>query len=49
MFIILAIILALAWIGGVGFMHVSSMAIHLLLLFALVSVIAHVVGGRRVT
>ena len=49
MFIILALILAIAWIGGFAFMHVSSMAIHLLLLLALVSVVAHVVRGRRVT
>ena len=49
MFIVLALILAIAWIGGFAVMHVSSMAIHLLLLFALVSVIMHVVRGRRVT
>ena len=49
MFIVLALILAIAWISGFAVMHVSSMAIHLLLLFALVSVVMHVVRGRRVT
>ena len=49
MFIVLAIILAIAWISGFAVMHVSSAAIHLLLLLALVSVVMHVVRGRRVT
>jgi hypothetical protein len=48
MFIVLAIILVIAWLGGFAFMHVSSFAIHLLLLFAIVSVVMHLVRGRRV-
>ena len=47
MFVILAVILVIAWLGGFAFMHVSSVAIHLLLLVALISVIMHVVRGRR--
>lgn len=49
MFILLAVILAIAWIGGFTVMHVSSFAIHILLLLALASVIMHFVRGRRVT
>jgi hypothetical protein len=47
MFIVLAIILIIAWLGGFAFMHVSSMAIHLLLLIALVSVILHFARRSR--
>jgi hypothetical protein len=49
MFILLAVILAIAWIGGFTVMHVTSGAIHILLLLALVSVVMHFVRGRRVT
>jgi hypothetical protein len=48
MFILLAIILAIAWLGGFTVLHVSSMAIHLLLVFAVVSIILHFARGRRV-
>ena len=41
MLIALAIILAVAWILGFSIMKVSSVAIHLLLLLAVVSLIAH--------
>jgi hypothetical protein len=47
MFIFLAIILAVAWILGFTVLHVSSVAIHLLIILALISVVAHVVRGRR--
>jgi len=49
MFIALAIILALAWILGFTVMHVSSFAIHLLILLAVVSAVAHFARGRRLT
>jgi hypothetical protein len=49
MFLLLAIILAIAWIGGFTVMHVTSSAIHLLLLFAVVSIVLHFVRGRRAT
>ena len=45
MFILLAILLGLAWLFGFTVYHVSSMAIHLLLLFAIVSVVTHFVRG----
>jgi hypothetical protein len=49
MFIALAIILALAWILGFTVMHVSSFAIHLLIVLAIASVVVHMVRGRRLT
>jgi hypothetical protein len=49
MLIGLAIILALAWILGFTVLHVSSFAIHLLIVLAVVSVVAHLFRGRRVT
>ncbi len=47
MFLILAVVLVILWIGGFTVMHVSSLFIHLLLLFAIISVIMHFVVGRR--
>jgi hypothetical protein len=49
MFVLLAIILAVLWFGGFTVMHVSSAAIHLLLLLAVAMVVLHFVRGRRVT
>jgi hypothetical protein len=49
MFLVLAIILVLLWVGGFTLMHVSSLFIHLLLLFAVISLIMHFVGGGRRT
>jgi uncharacterized membrane protein YfcA len=40
-FIVLFGILLLAWLGGFFVFHVSSALIHLLLLFAVISLIAH--------
>jgi hypothetical protein len=47
MFILLAIILAVAWVLGFTVMHVSSAAIHLLIILAVVSAVVHLVRGRR--
>ena len=49
MFIFLAIILAALWIGGFTVMHVTSFAIHILLVLALISIVMHFVRGRRTT
>ena len=49
MFILLAVILAIAWLSGFTVMHVSSAFIHLLLVLAVISVVLHLVRGRRVT
>lgn len=48
MLLLLAIILALAWIAGFGVFHVASAAIHLLIILAVVSVVVHLVRGRSV-
>jgi hypothetical protein len=47
--LLLAIILAIAWVGGFAVMHVAGAAIHLLLLLAVVSLVLHVLRGRRTT
>ena len=50
MFIVLAVLLALAWVLGFTVLKVSSMAIHLLVLFAIISLIAHFIPrGTRAT
>ena len=45
---ILFIVLLIAWIMGFGVFHVAGALIHLLLLFAVISLILHFVMGRRV-
>ena len=47
MFLILAIVLVLLWLGGFFMFHVSSFLIHILLIFAVISLIMHFIGGRR--
>ena len=47
MFLILAVVLVLLWLGGFFLFHVTSFFIHLLLIFAVISVIMHFVSGRR--
>ena len=46
MFIAIAVLLAIAWVLGFTVMKVSSVAIHLLILLAVVSLVAHFVRGR---
>jgi len=48
MFLILAIVLILLWLGGFFVFHVTSFLIHILLIFAIIAVIMHFVSGRRV-
>jgi len=47
MLLILAIILAIAWLLGFTVFHVASGAIHLLILIAVIVAIVHFVQGRR--
>ena len=48
MFLLLAIILVLLWAGGFFLFHVTSFLIHILLIFAVISLVMHfVTGGRR--
>jgi len=44
---ILFVILLVAWIGGFTVFHVAGAMIHLLLVFALISLILHFVLGKR--
>jgi len=44
---ILFIVLVIAWIGGFTMFHVAGGLIHLLLVFAVISIILHFVMGRR--
>ena len=46
MFMILFMVLAVAWVLGWGAFHVAGGLIHLLLIVALVSLIVHFVRGR---
>ncbi len=47
MFLILAIVLVVLWLGGFFVMHASSLFIHILLVFAVISLVMHLLGGRR--
>ena len=47
MFLILALVLVLLWAGGFFLFHVSSFLIHILLIFAVISIIVHFITGRR--
>jgi hypothetical protein len=46
MFVVIAVLLAIAWIMGFTVFHVSSAAIHLLIILAIASVVVHLVRGR---
>jgi hypothetical protein len=35
------------WLGGFFLFHVSSFLIHILLIFAVISLVMHLVSGRR--
>lgn len=47
MFLILAVVLVVLWLGGFVMFHAAGFLIHLLLIFAVISVIIHFVSGRR--
>ncbi len=47
MYLIIGIVLVLAWAGGFVLFHVSSLLIHLLLVFAVISIIFHFLRGSR--
>jgi hypothetical protein len=44
---ILFIVFVIAWIGGFTMFHVAGGLIHLLLVFAVISIVLHFVMGRR--
>ena len=47
MFLILAIVLFVLWIGGFIVFKSAGLLIHLLLLFAVISIVMHFISGRR--
>ena len=47
MFLLLAIILLILWVGGFFVMHISSFLIHLLIIFAVISLVIHLISGRK--
>jgi hypothetical protein len=47
MFLILAIVLVVMWLGGFVMFKSAGLLIHLLLVFAVISLILHFVTGRR--
>jgi hypothetical protein len=47
MYLILAIVLVVMWLGGFILFKSAGLLIHLLLLFAVISLIVHFVTGRR--
>ncbi len=49
MFLILALVLILAWVGGFFMFHTAGFLIHLLLVFAVISIIFHFLRGRSST
>ena len=47
MFLIIAAVLVLAWVGGFAVFHIASFGIHILLILAVLSIIGHFVRGSR--
>lgn len=47
MFLILAVVLVVMWLGGFLMFHTAGFLIHLLLLFAVISLILHFITGRK--
>jgi Family of unknown function (DUF5670) len=48
-FLVISLLLLILWAGGFLMFHVASGLIHLLLLFAVVSFLAHLLMGSRAT
>ncbi len=46
-FLVIAFLLLILWAGGFLMFHVASGLIHLLLLFAVISFVVHLVTGSR--
>lgn len=48
MFLLLGVILVIAWLGGFFVFHTAGLLIHILLVFAVISIIFHFIrGGTR--
>jgi len=46
MFLGLAILLVLLWLGGFFVLHITSFFIHILIILAVISLIAHLFTGK---
>jgi Family of unknown function (DUF5670) len=46
-FLLIALLLAILWAGSFLMFHVASALIHLLLVFAVVSIVLHLIIGAR--
>ncbi len=49
MFLIIGIVLILAWLGGFVVFHTAGFLIHLLLVFAVISIVFHFLRGSSRT
>jgi hypothetical protein len=47
MFLILALVLFVLWIGGFVMFKSAGFLIHILIIFAVISLVLHLVTGRR--
>jgi hypothetical protein len=47
MWLAIAIILILLWVGGFLLFHIAAFALHILLIIAAVALVIHLVGGGR--
>jgi hypothetical protein len=45
--LLLALLLLFAWIGGFVVYHVAGFAIHVLLVFAIIALVIHLFSARR--
>jgi hypothetical protein len=48
MWLALAIILVLLWVGGFVVFHIAAFALHILIIVAVVAFAIHIISGRRV-
>jgi hypothetical protein len=46
-FLVIALLLAMVWVGSFVMFHVASGLIHLLLLFAIISLVIHLFSGSK--
>ena len=49
MLLLIGIVLLVLWVLGFLTFHVAGSLIHLLLLFAVISIVWHLIAGRRAT
>ena len=47
MFLVLAIVLVIMWACGFFLLHISSFLIHLLIIFAVISLVVHLLRGNK--